>query len=227
MLITLVLYALGALVFGLALTPALLMVRTVWLATAGGDLYRQALATSVAAAAGFFVFGVTLLCLIGLLNILLGLRLKEGSYPAGHPETLKWFFLNALFLGLRVTFMDFMLLTPFCPLFYSMMGTRLGPGVQINSRNVADLSLLSIGENTVIGGNATVIGHVFERRGLRLERVEIGRNVVVGLNAVIMPGVKIGDGAMVAAGAIVPRGTVIPPKTVFRGRERAVKSEQQ
>lgn len=218
-LLTLLLYAFGALVFGSALVPSFLLVRHTWLATGGCCPYSQVFWTSLSVAAGFFLFGITLMFLIGILSLGFGLRLREGDYPMGHPETLKWFLVNALFLGLRATFMDFMLLTPLCSLFYRMMGAKLGLGVQINSKNVADLSLLSVGDNTVIGGNATVIGHVFERRGMRLKRVKIGKNVVIGLNSVIMPGVEIGDGAVVAAGVIVPKGTVIPPKTIYLGRD--------
>ncbi len=133
---------------------------------------------------------------------------------------LKWFFVNALFVGVRTVFMDFMLLTPFCSLFYRMMGAKLGRNVQINSKNVADHSLLEIGDNSVIGGNATVIGHSFESRGLRLAPVKIGKNVIIGLNAVIMPGVTIGDGAVIAAGAMVPKGTVLEPNTIYFSPEK-------
>ncbi|MBF0569457.1 MAG: hypothetical protein HQL18_01615 [Candidatus Omnitrophica bacterium] len=220
LLMTLVLYVIGVAVIGCALVPATLLVR--W----AGDLVLwhwgigQVVTVCLAMAAAFFVFGLTLMFLVGFLNMLLGLRLREGFYRAGQPETLKWFFVNAMFLCVRNVFMDFILLTPFCSIFYRMMGAKLGLGVQINSKSVADLSLLEIGEGTVIGGNATVIGHIFERGGIRLKKVKIGKNVVVGLNSVIMPGVEIGDGAIVAAGAIVPKGTVIAAKTVFRGREQ-------
>ncbi|MBF0505117.1 MAG: acyltransferase [Candidatus Omnitrophica bacterium] len=176
-------------------------------------------------AGGFFLFGLTLLFLVGLLNMILQLRLKEGSFSFKDGELFKWFFLNALVQAVKAFFMDFMLLTPFSNLFYRMMGARLGMNVQINSKNVADLSLLEIGDNTVIGGNATVICHLFERRGLRLKKVKIGANVVIGLNSVIMPGVQIGDHAIIAAGAIVPKDTVVAERTVYIGREREPKKD--
>jgi acetyltransferase-like isoleucine patch superfamily enzyme len=103
-----------------------------------------------------------------------------------------------------------------------LMGAKLGLNVQINSKNVADHCLLEIGDHSVIGGNATVIGHSFEPKGLRLAKVKIGKNVIVGLNAVIMPGVVIGDGAVVAAGAVVPKGTVIEPRTIYFSAERQI-----
>lgn len=100
---------------------------------------------------------------------------------------------------------------------YLLGVARLGKHVQINSKFCADLSLLEIGDGSVIGGHATVIGHSFEREKLILKKVKIGRQVVVGLNAVILPGVEIGDGALIAAGAIVPKNTTVVPGSVYLG----------
>ncbi len=217
--IVIFLYFLGALVVGLALAPVLALFLNVLSMTQAWGLFPRALILGFGIAGGFFLFGLTLLLLVGLLNMVLNLRLKEGNFIFKDAELFKWFFLNALVQAVKAFFMDFMLLTPFSNLFYRMMGAKLGANVQINSKNVADLSLLEIGENTVIGGNATVICHLFERRGLKLKKVKIGANAVIGLNSVIMPGVEIGDHAIIAAGAIVPKDTVVAPRTVYMGRD--------
>lgn len=213
---TLFLYVLGAGIIAIALLPA------VYVVTHVGMMSNNIFILCLSLAIGYFIFGFSLMLTVGVLNTLLQLRLKEGVYKVGHPETLKWFFVNALFLCVRTVFMDFVLLTPFCSLFYRLMGAKLGIGVQINSKNVADLSLLEIGDGTVIGGNATVIGHLFEPKGLKLMPIKIGRNVVIGLNAVIMPGCQIGDKSVVAAGAIVPKNTIIPPNTIYYSPEKFV-----
>ncbi|MEI8011926.1 MAG: DapH/DapD/GlmU-related protein [Candidatus Omnitrophota bacterium] len=222
-LIVVFLYFLGALVVGAAMAPALAALLNFIHVSADWLGFQRALALGIGIAAGFFFFGLTLMLLVGLLNMILGLRLKEGSFGFKDGELFKWFFLNALVQAVKAFFMDFMLLTPFANLFYRMMGAKLGLNVQINSKNVADLSLLEIGDNTVIGGNATVICHLFERKGLKLKKVKIGAHVVVGLNSVIMPGVDIGDHAIIAPGAIVPKGTIVPPRTVYAGQEHVHK----
>ncbi|MBF0531877.1 MAG: hypothetical protein HQL23_02145 [Candidatus Omnitrophica bacterium] len=214
--IVLCLYFLGTMVVGLSLVPSLMLFLNLLRWTAGWDILARALMLGLGMAGGFFLFGIILLLLVGLLNIVLQLRLKEGYYGFKDSEMLKWFFLNALVQAVKAFFMDFMLLTPFASLFYRMMGAKLGYNVQINSKNVADLSLLEIGDNAVIGGNATVICHIFERKGLKLKKVKIGANALIGLNSVIMPGVEIGDNAIVPAGAIVPKDTKLGPREVFR-----------
>ena len=214
--VVLFLYFLGAVVIGLALTPSILLFIKLLHLTAAYSDGLKAVVLGLGIAGGFFIFGLSLLLLVGLLNSVLNLRLKEGNYSFKDGELFKWYFLNALVQGVKAFFMDFMLLTPFASLFYRMMGAQLGRNVQINSKNVADISLLEIGDNSVIGGNATVIAHIFERRGLKLKKVKMGSNVVVGLNSVIMPGVEIGDNSIIPAGSIVPKDTVIPPRSVYR-----------
>jgi len=217
--LALILYALGAVVLGLAFFPAVLWCVKVWSAAAAVPFAGRILAVSVAAGFGYFLFGFSLMFLTVFLRWLLCLNLKEGEHPLGSPEALKWFVSNALQLLVWTLFGNFLLLTPFASLYYRLMGAKLGLNVQINSAYCADLQLLEIGDNSVIGGHATVIAHSVERQGLILKKVRIGRNVVVGLNSVVLPGVEIGEGAVIAAGAIVPKYTRIPAKSVYGIRD--------
>lgn len=220
--ITTTLYLLGGLIIGLALFPVFLLMSHLMVSLSVMTTMKQLFLMALAIGMSYFIFGLSLMMIVGLLNLILQIKLKVGVYGVGHPESIKWFFVNALFLAVRTVFMDFMLLTPFCSLFFRMMGARLGIGVQINSKNVADLSLLSIGDHSVIGGNATVICHLFEAKGLVLMPVTIGKRVVIGLNSVIMPGCEIGDDSVIAAGAVVPKKTIIPPKTIYYSPDKMV-----
>jgi hypothetical protein len=211
------LYILGTLIISLALWPSVVLVFYVWEVSLSLPFVLRTLIVALSLAASFFVFGLSLVFIVGFISMMLGIRLQEGTHRLGSKESIKWFFVNSLFWGVRALFMDFILLTPLAPTFCRMMGAKIGQGVQINSNRVADLSLLEIGDGSVIGGNATVIGHIFEPGGLRLSKVKIGKGVLIGLNSIVMPGVTIGDGAIVAAGAIVPKGTVIEPRQIYYG----------
>lgn len=217
-LLTLSLYAVGALVLGLALWPALWLCRVVWLHMSGLALWQQTLWLGLAAGAGYFVFGFSLLIVAAVLSGVFRLRLREGTYPLASLGTLQWYVVNALQFLVWSLFGDFLLLTPFAALFYRLMGAKLGLNVQINSKYCADLSLLEIGDEAVIGGHATVIAHAFEREGLLLKKVRIGRQAIIGLNAIILPGVEVGERAVVGAGIFVPKDTVIAPGTTYLGK---------
>lgn len=216
-LFALLLYAFGITVIGLALFPGAVLCYSVWLQTAAQTVPVRLFLASLSVAAAYFLYGFSLILIVALVRVLLGWRLREGEYPMFSLGSVQWACANALQLVVSVTFMDFILLTPFAPLFYRLMGARVGRNVQINSKNCADLSLLEIGDGAVIGGHATVIGHSFERGKLILKKVKIGRKAVIGLNSVVLPGAEIGEGATVAAGAVIPKGVTVPPHAIYCG----------
>lgn len=62
---------------------------------------------------------------------------------------------------------------------------------------------ISVGRNTVIGYNTTILAHEYLIKEYRLGEVKIGSEVMIGANCTILPGVEIGDGAIVSAGTLV------------------------
>lgn len=80
-----------------------------------------------------------------------------------------------------------------------------------------------IGENTMIGGNCTIVSadhDINDKASLResghvVDDIIIGNNCWIGANCVITKGVKIGDGAIIGAGSIVTKD--IPPYTIAFG----------
>lgn len=216
--LALALYIVGAFVLGSALVPAVVLCRTVWHYASGQPMWEQTLWTCLAAGLGYFLFGFSLTLLAALLRFVLRLDPREGEYPLASIGMLRWYMSNALQFIVWSVFGDFLLMTPFAALFYRLMGAKLGLNVQINSKYCADLSLLEIGDNAVIGGHATVIAHSFEPRGLILKKVRIGRQAVVGLNAIVLPGVDVGERAVIGAGVFVPKNTKIEAGTTYLGK---------
>ncbi|MBK9519643.1 MAG: hypothetical protein IPO09_20410 [Anaeromyxobacter sp.] len=129
----------------------------------------------------------------------------------------RWASYNALTLLVRFTFVNWVRVTPFLPAYHRLMGARIGSRVQINTAVVADQNLLTIGDDTVIGGDVTLVAHSAERGRLVTAPVIIGRNVTVGLMAVIMPGCTIGDGAVISAGAVLSKYAQVGPGEVWAG----------
>jgi acetyltransferase-like isoleucine patch superfamily enzyme len=211
------LYALAALIMGLSIFPGGLFCYYIWALTAALPAGLRILSLSLALGAAFFIYGLTMIFLVGMLRFAFRLTLEEGEFRVFSIGAVKWYIVNSLFYLVSVTFMDFILLTPIASLFYRLMGAKVGKNVQINSKFGADLSLLEIGDDAVIGGHATVICHSFERGRLILKKVRIGKKAVVGLNSVILPGCQIGDGALIAAGAVLGKNTLVPAHDVYFG----------
>jgi len=210
-------YCIGIPVLGVSIYPGVFLCYQIWAHTAGIDVNLRLLYFCFTFVFGYFLSGAMLMLVVSAIRMVFRLRLKEGEFKGSSPEIFKWVFVNAFFLAVKVAFMDFILMTPYCALFFKFMGAKIGKGVVVNSKNIMDLSLLEIGDSVVIGGNATVICHSFEKGGLILKKVKIGNHVIIGLNSVVLPGVEIGDNAVIAAGAIIPKDTHVPANTVFFG----------
>ncbi len=216
-LFTLFMYSFGVVVLGLSIFPGVYFLYQLWIHTALLSGALRILYFCFGFVMGYFISGITLMLLVSFVRVIFRLQLKEGEFGVGSLEIFKWVFVNAFFMVVKVAFLDLILLTPFCALFYRLMGAKLGRNVLINSKNVGDLSLLEIGDNSAIGGSATIIAHSFEKGGLKLKKVKIGKNVIIGLNSVILPGVEIGDSAVIAAGVVVPKDTHVAADTTFLG----------
>ncbi|MDQ0254574.1 acetyltransferase-like isoleucine patch superfamily enzyme [Evansella vedderi] len=92
---------------------------------------------------------------------------------------------------------------------------------------------ISIGKNSVVGYNTTILAHEYLIKEYRLGEVHIGDNVMVGANTTILPGVMIGDGAIVSAGTLVhkdvPAGSFVGgnPMRVIKTKEQREMEEKE
>jgi acetyltransferase-like isoleucine patch superfamily enzyme len=101
---------------------------------------------------------------------------------------------------------------------YRLLGMKVGKNVSFGLMAMVDIffpQLITIGDNSILGYNCTVLCHEFLIREYRTGPVVIGKNVMIGANATILPGVSIGDGAVIGAGAVVTED--VPPNTTVFG----------
>ncbi|MCM3397272.1 MULTISPECIES: acyltransferase [Oceanobacillus] len=62
---------------------------------------------------------------------------------------------------------------------------------------------ISVGRNSIIGYNTTILAHEYLIKEYRIGDVKIGDEVMIGANSTILPGVAIGDHAIISAGTLV------------------------
>ena len=74
---------------------------------------------------------------------------------------------------------------------------------------------ISVGDNTIVGYNTTILAHEYLIDEYRIGEVNIGSNVLIGANSTILPGVTIGDGAIVSAASLVHKD--VPPGAFVGG----------
>ena len=89
---------------------------------------------------------------------------------------------------------------------YRSIGMKVGKDVSVGLMAMFDIffpELIEIGENSVIGYNATILAHEYLVEEWRSGKVKIGKNVMIGANSTVLAGVEIGDGAVVSAASLV------------------------
>lgn len=92
---------------------------------------------------------------------------------------------------------------------------------------------ITVGTNSVIGYNTTILAHEYLIKEYRLGEVRIGDEVLIGANSTILPGVTIGDGAIVSAATLVhkdvPPGAFVggnPMKLIYTKEEMQARNAQ-
>lgn len=91
---------------------------------------------------------------------------------------------------------------------------------------------ITVGRNSVIGYNTTILAHEYLIKEYRIGEVIIGDEVMIGANSTILPGITIGDHAIVSAGTLVhkdiPAGSFVGgnPMRLIYTREEMNKRNQ-
>lgn len=91
-------------------------------------------------------------------------------------------------------------------MYRTLLGMKIGKQTSVALMVMMDSMFperISIGDNSIIGYNTTILAHEYLIEEYRLGDVKIGSNVMIGANSTILPGVTIGDGAIVSAATLV------------------------
>ena len=101
---------------------------------------------------------------------------------------------------------------------------NIGNNVGISGATIYARKSISIGDNTLIGGNVKIFDNDFhpievearnidDKDAIGTREVVIGKDCFIGCNVLILKGTKIGNGSVVGAGSVVcgefPGGVVI------------------
>lgn len=207
----------AALAAGLALSPAVWVFQSLQplISSLASPLLYSALGLSLVLS--YLVYGLSLLFVAPILNLLLGARLKPFKGSAVSFGCVPWYIHASLTLVVRYTFLEFITPTPFSILYYRMMGMKIGRNVWINSTAIADPSLIELEDGVTIGGSASLMAHYAQGGNIVIEPVKVCRGATIGLRAIIMGGVVVGARAKVLAGSFVLPNSKIPPGETWAG----------
>ena len=195
--------------FGLAIMPSYFLFMEVKEITSGKSDLVEAAGFCISLGLGYIIWGIVLLLICGTMGGIFRIRKEEGRYPLRSFITIQWAFslvshrVAQMFLGLVIP--SFL-----ATMYYRMMGAKIGSGVQLNSIKINDASMVTIGDGVVVGGDATINGHIVESGEIVLAPVNIGDGALIGGGSIVQPGCTIGKGAVVATRAVLQKWTEVP-----------------
>ncbi|WP_127713980.1 hypothetical protein [Halobacteriovorax sp. HLS] len=197
---------------GLAITPAYLLVSSVYQFSHDFNLLGHSFLMSMAIGMGYFLYGVSIIFVVPMFNKILFLKLEPWRGNWYSLKSLPWYYHNALVQLVRYTFLDLVTPTPLNVLFYKMMGMKVGKGVMINTSNISDPCLITLEDNVTIGGSATLFAHYAQGGFLVIAPVVIKKGATVGLKASIMGDVIVGEKVTVK-----PHSILLPKTRLNKG----------
>ncbi|MFK7697449.1 acyltransferase [Paenibacillus sp. HJGM_3] len=133
-------------------------------------------------------------------------------YPVDGPNAL-WQMYSTVSKWKAVRNFVFIQISRYCPslpmknwIYRRVLGMKVGKETAFALMVMVDVFFpekITVGNNTIVGYNSTLLTHEYLIKEYRLGEIRIGSNVLIGANVTVLPGVTIGDNAVVGAGAVV------------------------
>ena len=136
--------------------------------------------------------------------------------PLASLTTIRWAICGQIHRSTQ-PFLSHIVPSFFANAYYRLAGCKIGKNVNINSVTINDPSLVELGDNVVVGGGATLNGHLVEKGNLVLEKVIVGSNSTVGGATMVGPGARIGENCILGSRAVLAKRKVIPDGEIWVG----------
>ena len=209
----------ACIIYGLSLSPAILFFNYIYNSTIilTSSVFFKALCIGCTLSASFFIFGISLIFIVGLIFRCLPIKPKPGIYTIASYSSIKWGLCGAFLKLVNLAFLDFITPSFLNIIYFKLVGAKIGKGVQINTLSINDPWLLEIGDYSIIGGGASINCHTFERNKLILDKVKIGKQCTIGAQALIWPGCDFGDYSILATKSVLKKRTKTGVKQIWKG----------
>ncbi|NRR32876.1 amino acid adenylation domain-containing protein [Oxalobacteraceae bacterium] len=163
-------------------------------------------------------YGIGNYVFVVLLKWLLLGRYTKQSEPMWTPFVWLSEAVTNLYEGIAVpNFMRYLRGTPWLPLAFNLLGSRIGRGVYLDTTDITEFDCVHIGEYSELNALACPQTHLFEDRVMKIDHVHIGARVYMGPRSAVLYSAVVGDHARLGALTLVMKGEHIPPASNWAG----------
>lgn len=114
-------------------------------------------------------------------------------------------------------FLDYLRGTPWLPLLLRFYGVKTGSKVWLDTTDITEFDMVTIGSNTAINREAGPQTHLFEDRIMKIGPVFIGEGCSIGSRSIILYNTHIGNNTEIETLSLVMKGESLPANTHWAG----------
>jgi non-ribosomal peptide synthetase-like protein len=107
--------------------------------------------------------------------------------------------------------------TPWLPIAYRLYGVKIGRRVWMDTTDITEYDLVSIGDDTALNHDCGPQTHLFEDRVMKTGHVRIGKRNSIGPKSIILYDSELGDDVRLAPLSLVMKGEQLPSDSVWGG----------
>lgn len=113
--------------------------------------------------------------------------------------------------------LDFLRGTPWLPVLLRLMGTKIGRRVYMDTTDITEPDLVSIGDEAILNEDCGPQTHLFEDRVMKTGPVRIGARTSIGTRSIVLYQSEVGHDAILDPLSLVMKGEVLAPGTRWAG----------
>ena len=98
-----------------------------------------------------------------------------------------------------------------------LLGVKMGKRVYLNTTDITEFDMVSIGNDTALNDDCGPQTHLFEDRVMKVGTVKIGERVSIGSRSIILYDSEIGNDVNLASLSLVMKGEVLSSGTNWEG----------
>ena len=145
-------------------------------------------------------------------------RYKKAEYPMWTWQVWRTEAMTSMYESLTVPFLfEYIKGTPFLPFFFRLMGVNMGKRVYLDSTDITEFDLVSLGDYCAINLDGGPQTHLFEDRVMKMGAVKMGAFSNIGARSVILYDTEIEENCSISALSLVMKGEKLPAKTFWSG----------
>lgn len=145
-------------------------------------------------------------------------RYRPAEYPLWSRPVWLTEAVTAIYEGLTVPLcLRHLRGTAFLPLALRLFGTRIGRRVWMNSTELTEFDLVTIGDEAELNQDGGPQTHLFEDRVMKTDRLVLGARSTLGPHSIALPGAQLQEGAQLGSLSLVMKGETIPSGPAWAG----------